>query len=124
MKTKTILSISALTLVLTGCLEKKDEAYYKLHLTEARNKVTECRATPSNFDSNAECIAAYHADYITSEQWANNFTDDQRKSEKIFCADHAANLGDALSCGSLQHGMEIAEYKVDHYTPPKFTPPK
>lgn len=124
MKTKSILSISALALVLTGCLEKKDEAYYKLHLTEAHEKVTECRATPSNFDSNAECIAAYHADYITGEQWANNFTIEQLKAEEKFCSEHAANLYDAPSCGEIQYGMQIAESRVNHYIPPKFTPPK
>jgi PBP1b-binding outer membrane lipoprotein LpoB len=121
MKTKIILSVSALALVLTGCLEKKDEAYYKLHLTEAHEKVTECRATPSNFDSNAECIAAYHADYITSEQWAKNFTMEQLKAEKKFCSEHAANLGDAWSCGSLEHALRI-KIGVGTYIPATFKP--
>ena len=62
---KNIITVSLFLLVLTGCLEKKEEVqtveYYKDHKEERTLKIEECENNPGELSDTPNCINAFRA---------------------------------------------------------------
>jgi uncharacterized lipoprotein NlpE involved in copper resistance len=84
-------------LVLAGCAERHDVAYYKAHPNDRDFKIAACKSQPGAFSNDAECISAAEAEEVFPvSYWRANSTARQHKLAD--CKEYAATLGKSANC--------------------------